>query len=388
MSLVELKEEVLFTAGLAATAWDESGVPIEWSEWSEEDLRKMAENDQHIRATNQPVPYINPAHFEDPVPGFVGPLRYIPGERPSAKAPKGRPGRIAARVTAEPWIAQQVASGRRPWRSVEITKHASAADYHGIEGPVLRGLALLNTHPRRKNLDSPVYAEVSCYQEPARAGSVFVTPYTEPKTMDIAKIMAALEALEGDSAKLAAVAEALGLTEQTAPVQEEVVPVMTEQEAPAVEEALAAMSEKLAAAEAVAASAQRQAESVTKREQEAQLSRFRDALVEGYGEARADAAMSSVRSRLLSVNDVFSDKGKAVVDQVFAETLVSMGEPVVGNMTQPLGRTAKTTKAPETFSDVARSVLAEATPAEEKILRNPAFSGALHYMTNKRLARS
>ena len=362
----------------------------------------MAENDAHLRKTGQPAPYINPAHFTDPVPGFVGPLTFVEAERPSAAHPKGRPARVVAEVQAEEWIARQVLAGRRPWRSVEVTKHAEAADFHGMTGPVLRGLALLNTHPRRKNLDSPVYADrgITCFEEPAGAGSVYVTSFQEIPMPDMAQILAALEALGGDSEKLKAVAKALGLggdpaAPETAaaadPTTEETPPEKPEEDMVPMSE-VAALKRQLATAQKQADEGVKLGTDALKRERNRQIDIFAERLVRGYGPARAEREIARVKKLLdvIPLTEVYAEDGKQHTEIVFAECLEAMGKPIVEIMSEPAVRQQSGGRGKiETYAEAARSIVEDAKnePGQPamSVLRNPAFKHVLERMARRRM---
>lgn len=387
----------MFASGRYASDWDHAGRPIAWSEWTDDDLRRMAENDAEIRRTGQPIPYVRPSHDAEPVPGQLGPLRFAAGKL------------WAAIERCADWLADQVRSGVRPWRSAEIMRDARAANYVGVEGPVFKGLALLNTHPRVKTLDSHVYAEsyAEMFEEAASADSVFVSfaearPKEGSMQLTADQTLAALKALGGDQKLLekllAAIAETGGsepaaapapMADPAAPAKPEEKPAVApmsdaaapkpEEEKPAAMSDAAARLAKLEADNALLR--QRVDEQRSQREADVALARtqrvvaFADSVSRTHGQAIAAKAKASVEARLtlLPKTENFAD-GKDLLAEVFAEITGLIGEP--RQRTDP---TAARGGGVDTFSeDKAREeIFAEATPRDRAYLESPQGAATL-----------
>lgn len=330
---IDLPEVAVFASGRYATAWDAEGRPIEWSDWTDDDLRLMAENDARLRETGQPEPYIKPSHDAEPVPGRVGPLRYSSGKL------------YASIIRCADWLAEQILGGVRPWRSAEILRHAEAANYKGVSGPVFKGLALLNTHPRVKTLDSAVYGDARFEEPAAVAGSSLVT-FEEGAAMQLTaeQTLAALKALGGDQKLLEKLLAAItegdasgggGDGDGAAPPAMEAgeggdAPPVSEEEKKKEEEAAmqasdaAAQIARLKADQALLRQqldeqrAQRAADIALARTDK--LVRFADSVSHTHGRAVADKAKAAAEARFkgLPATENFAD-GRDLVDEVFAE---------------------------------------------------------------------
>lgn len=392
---VDLPEVAIFASGRYASAWDRSGKPIDWAEYTDADLQAMAENDAHLRRTGQPAPYIKPSHDAEPVPGQLGPLRYAAGKL------------YAAVEKCAEWLADQVRQGVRPWRSAEILRHAEAANYQGVSGPIFKGLALLNTHPRVKTLDSSVYAETRFAELGIVPGSQYVTGFAEAVTADAPEseedgympsaeqILSALDAVGGDQKLLAKVLEALGLS--TAAEGEPEAPTAVAAEPAAVAPMSDAAAAKLARMEADNALLRARIEGQEKQRandiahaRSQQLSAFADGVQRTHGKAVADRAKASaaLRMNLLPTTENFSD-GKDLVLEVFEEISGLLGPATIkrteGAATQRGGRTTGLEEFGE--PQAKEEIFGEIENAKElAYLKSSAGSALLKTLVDARIA--
>lgn len=393
----DLPEVAVFATGRYATAWNADGLPIAWSEWTDADLQRMAENDAALRASGQPQPYIKPSHDAEPVPGFVGALKYRSGKL------------YAAIEKCADWLADQIKSGVRPWRSAEILRDASAANFQGVTGPVFKGLALLNTHPRVKTLDSAVYADrcadgLSKFEEPAVvAGSSLVTFQESNMDLTAEQTLAALKALGGDQKLLEKLLTAIKGDGggDSAPEPAAAPAPMADpspEEKKKEEEKLAAMSDsfaKLKADNDLLRARINEQEKIRERDIAAsrvqQLLRFADEISLTHGRAVADKAKAAAERRMvgLSKTDNFSDDGRDLVGEVFSEVKDLLGPATIKRAqtaaTQAGGRSSIDA---ETFSEemAKEEIFADAHPLELKRLRSPEGEGLLKVLIAARKA--
>lgn len=389
---VDLPEVCIFDSEPYATAWDERGTPTAWARKSVAELREMAETDAHIRATGQPEPYIKPAHYADPVPGILGPIRF---------ALEGGVGKLYAGVKrAVGWIADQVLAGDRPWRSAEILNDASAANYHGADGkPMLKsivaGLALINEHPRKKQLHSD---GVTRFAEPgAVPGSQFVTVFDAPSSTEegckmqltAEQGLALLKALGGDQ-KLYEKAIA-SLAGDAAPdaTPPEPAPMADKPAAPVVpmSDAAAKLQADLDLAKAQLGELRAQRVADVQLDRTRQIVAFSEKVSLTHGRAVADKAKAAVETRinLLPKTENFAD-GKDLVAEVFAEITGLLGPAT--RPSDPLAAGRPASMNGETFSeDTAREeIFAEANITERAYLQSPAGKSLLTTLVARRKA--
>lgn len=382
---VNLPEVAVFASGRYATEWGSDGKPIAWSDWTDADLQHMAENDAHLRKTGQPAPYIKPSHDAEPVPGFLGPLKY-------------RAGKLYARIEkCAAWIAEQVQDGLRPWRSAEILRAADAANFKGVTGPIFKGLALLNTHPRVKTLDSQVYAEN--FEEPAAVvGSCFVN-FSEGSRMALTgdQTLALLEALGGDQELLAKAVAALQGADEKPAGEEPAAPDAPA--APATEPMQ--MSDKIGARitalETTNALLRARIEDDEKRtranitaDRNSRVTKFSESVSLSHGAARAETAKAAAAARIaiLPALEVFDDKGADRVASIFSDILSLMGPGTAPR--KPLAATggASIGGGSEDFSEenVKAEIFAEITTGERSYLESKEGEGTLKTMVARRVA--
>ena len=370
----DLPEVAVFASGRYASAWDADGKPIAWSEWTDADLQRMAENDAELRRPGQPAPYVKPSHDAEPVPGFVGPLRYAAGKL------------YACIEKCADWLAEQILAGTRPWRSAEILRDGRAVNFHGVTGPVFKGLAALNTHPRVKTLDSAVYADTRFAEPSTVEGSLNVVTFQEATMPTADQVLAALKALGMDDKLLKKVLDALGLST----AEGGAAPAKADGEGAAAAAPMAQMSDE-AARRLVAIEAENKLlrsqiledrareEGRVKADRSARVARFADEVSLGYGAARAEQVKAVVVAKVaaLPALEVFDEHGSDRLDGIFSEIKALMGPATVrraaGAVVQAAGVTS--VGGTETFSEenARAAILAEANPKERAWLtsKNP-----------------
>ena len=374
---IDLPEVAVFASGKYASDWDAAGKPTAWVEYTDADLQRMAENDAHLRATGQPLPYLKPAHDAAPVPGFVGQLRFRAGKL------------YAAIEKCADWVAEQVKAGVRPWRSAEIAL-ADAVNFKGVTGPVFKGLALLNTHPRVKTLDSSVYAETR-FAEPASAGSTYVTTFEEVGQMPSAEqVLAALKAVGGDQKLLQKVLDALGLGSGDATAD----PAEPAAAAPAASPEMMGEIVALKATNALLSARlededrRRKADIAAARKQ--RIAEFGERVSLDYGAARAKQAMDVVAARAVSlpVLETFDERGADRLDAIFGEVKSLMGPATVkrtaGAVTNVMLESSVTNAGEFSEESAKANIFAEATPQERSFLKSPDGAGLLAIAIKRR----